>query len=169
MAKPEKEKTAPCILLVDDEAFVLQSWQAILAAAGMDNTHACSDSREVLDLMERLDVDLVVLDLIMPHLSGDSLLEQIRAGHPEVPVVMVTGMDDVSRAVECMKRGAFDYLLKPLGRERFISSIERALEFRELSNENRGLKRRFLTRRLEHPEAFSTIVTQNQEMHSLFL
>ena len=166
---PGEKTSSPSILLVDDEEYVLQGWKALLSAGGMDDVHTCSDSRKVLETMEQLDVDLVVLDLVMPHLPGDVLLDRIRVSFPGVPVIVVTGLDDVSLAVECMKRGAFDYLLKPLNRERFIGSIERALEFRELSNENRVLKRRFFSRKLERPEAFSAIVTQNEKMYSLFL
>jgi DNA-binding NtrC family response regulator len=165
-----REKTqSPSILLVDDEEFVLKSWVAILAAAGLENTHPCSDSRRVLEEIERLDAELVVLDLVLPHVSGEVLLGEIRTRFPHVPVIVVTGVGDVNLAVECMKRGAFDYLLKPVEIDRFTTGVERALEFRELSNENRVLKSRFLSRELEHPEAFSGIVTQNEKMNSLFL
>jgi DNA-binding NtrC family response regulator len=160
---------SPSILLVDDEEFVLRSWMAILAAAGLENTHPCSDSRKVLEEIERLDADLVVLDLVLPHVRGEVLLGEIRTRFPDVPVIVVTGMGDVNLAVECMKRGAFDYLQKPVEMDRFTTSVERGLEFRELSNENRVLKSRFLSRELEHPEAFSEIVTQDERMYSLFL
>lgn len=166
--RPERFFT-PSILLVDDEEYVLQSWKEILSAAGLENTHTCSDGRKVVDETQRLAVDLVVLDLLLPHVPGEVLLAEIRTRLPEVPVIVVTGSDDVGLAVDCMKRGAFDYLLKPLDHSRFIRSVERALEFRELSDENRVLKHRFLSRELEHPEAFAEIVTQDEKMYSLFL
>ena len=169
MSRPHGQKLPPSILLVDDEQYVLQSWKELLAAAGLGNTHGCSESPRVLAEIERLDVDLVVLDLLMPRIPGEVLLGEIRTKYPDVPVIVVTGVDDVALAVECMKKGAFDYLLKPLDRDRFISSVGHALEYRELSDENRVLKHRFLSGQLGHPEAFSAIVTQNQKMYSLFL
>jgi DNA-binding NtrC family response regulator len=119
--------------------------------------------------METNDIDVVALDVRMPHIPGDVLLPEIRSNHPDVPIIMISGLDDIELAVECMRNGSFDYMVKPVEESRLISGVRRALEMRELYNENLNLKRRFLSRELEHPEAFSTIVTHNEQMYSLFL
>ena len=86
----------PCpILLVDDEEYVLESWKDLLEANGLANVLTCADSRKVLETIGRGQVEVVVLDLIMPHLPGTELLSEIRKAYPDIPVIVVTGRDDV--------------------------------------------------------------------------
>jgi DNA-binding NtrC family response regulator len=104
----------------------------------------------------------------MPHLTGWNLLPQIVANHPQIPVVVITAIDEVDTAVQSMKIGAFDYLVKPVDDSRLVTTIRRAMELREIRDENVRLKRALLSDQLEHPEAFSTIVTRNNKMRSVF-
>jgi DNA-binding NtrC family response regulator len=156
------------ILLVDDECEVLESFELILNSGGFRHTIACRDSREVLPTVKSTPVDVVLLDLSMPYLSGQELLSAFAQKYPEIPVIIVTATDDLETAVECMKYGAFDYIVKPVEKMRLISGVRRAMERQGLARENRALKHRLLSSRIEHSEAFERIITRNSSMISLF-
>lgn len=160
--------TSPKVLLVDDEATVLLSSQMILGSAGIRNVQTIEDSRQLMPLLAQQDVALVVLDLFMPYISGTQLLPEIIREHPGIPVIVMTASQEIETAVACMKDGAFDYLVKPVEESRFVSSVRRALELGDLRRQMGALKRSLISDRLEHGEAFSSIVTVSRKMRSLF-
>ncbi|MBF0455154.1 MAG: sigma-54-dependent Fis family transcriptional regulator [Magnetococcales bacterium] len=161
-------QSLPAILLVDDDASVLFSSSVLLRGAGFSQVEALSDSRQVLSYLERHGVDLLVLDLFMPHLSGEQLLPEIRRAFPDLPVLVMTASDEVEIAVACMKVGAFDFLVKPVEENRFIATVRKALELRSLRRQVDGLKRSLLTGHLENESAFADIITCSQKMWALF-
>ena len=116
------------ILLVDDEEAMLRSLSAILLSNGLSNFVAIADSRELLPALAEQRFTLVLLDLIMPHVSGQQLLEVLVRDHPEMPVVVVTALGDAETATECMEMGALDYIVKPIEERRLISACRRAIE-----------------------------------------
>ena len=157
------------ILLVDDEAPWLRSLRMTLEGpGGMSNLMTLSDSREVMGVLDREDIGLVLLDLTMPHLSGQELLARIAEEHPEVTVVILSGLNQIETAVSCMRLGAFDYLVKTDEEDRILDSVRRAIRMQELQRENKEMHRRFFNDRLECPEAFAPIVTNNKTMRSIF-
>lgn len=157
------------ILLVDDEASFLRSLSiALERSGGITNIQRCQDSREVMAILERENIGLVTLDLTMPHLSGESLLAQIVEEHPEVGVIVISGLNQVETAVNCIKLGAFDYFVKTDEPDRLIAGIRRAIRLQELRQENQELRKRFLYDTLERPEAFAHIVTGDKGMRSVF-
>lgn len=152
------------VLLVDDEAAALELCRDALRSHGINNVILCQDSRQVRDIVRGRAIGVVLLDLRMPHLSGEDLLLQLSEEFPEVHVIIVTGINEVHAAVKCMKLGAFDYLVKPVEESRVATAALRAIQLRELKRENSLLKAHVLTRELEHPQAFSAIVTDNDDM-----
>jgi DNA-binding NtrC family response regulator len=156
------------VMLVDDETQALTSFEATLRSAGINHFVACGDSREVMSRLARQEIEILLLDLWMPHVSGEELLRQITAEYPDLSVVIVTGADDVETAVKCMRQGAFDYIVKPVEKSRLVSSVKRGIELRELHRENQLLKARVLSDRLSRPEAFAAIVTVSPAMRSIF-
>ncbi len=156
------------ILLVDDEEHFLLSAELTLSSNGIKNTRTCKDSSVVMDLLAETDFSLVALDINMPHLSGLDLLPAIVNKHPEIPVIMITAVNDVDSAVFCMKEGAFDYIVKPVDDTRLISSIKRGLELTEIRNENEMLKQSLLNVNIQNPDAFSEIVTHCSVIQSIF-
>lgn len=156
------------VLLVDDEVHILKSFEIALKSAGIKNLLTCSDPQQVLAILAEQKIFAMLLDLNMPGLRGQDILEHISAEHPDTPVIVITGNNDVDTAVQCMKYGAFDYMLKPVERSRLVSGVRRAIEMRELQYENYRLKQRILGKELDHPEAFAEIVTNNSTMLSLF-
>ena len=157
------------MLMVDDEAAWLRSLALTLKKeAGINNVLRCEDSREVMELLASVEVSMVLLDLTMPHLSGEELLEMITTDYPEVSVIVVSGVNQVETAVRCMHNGARDYFIKSDDAERLIGSIQRTLEYQRLQQENVRLKERVLQDRLDNPAVFSGIVTRNRRMQALF-
>ncbi len=156
------------VLLVDDEEPFLASAAFILKGEGITNVAACSDSRRVMPLLGEQDFSLVILDLTMPHITGAELLPQIIQQRPDTPVIIMTAVNEVESAVQCMKEGALDYLVKPLKGDTFIGAVTRALKFREVNAENTRLKQYVLSDKLAHPEAFSGIIAQGKAMQGIF-
>lgn len=156
------------VLVIDDEVDIITSVTMALRSSGVTNVASCGDARDVMALISEQKFSVVLLDLTMPHISGGELLSDIQTEHPEVPVIIVTGNNELDNAVRFMASGSFDYMVKPVEKSRLVSGVMRAIEIRELAIENKKLKERFLTGKLEHPDSFSHIITQNTRMQSLF-
>jgi len=88
--------------------------------------------------------------------------------YPEVPVIIITGLDQVETAVSCMKLGAYDFFTKVTEEERLVTGVKRAIDFSLLRRENSSLKEHFLEDKLNYPDAFSHIITHNKSMRSIF-
>jgi DNA-binding NtrC family response regulator len=156
------------VLIVDDEENAVRMMTNALRLGGLMQVIPCGDSREVMNILSEKEVGVVLLDLTMPNLPGDLLLPSIVEQFPDMPVIVVTGVNEVDMAVKCMRLGAFDYLAKPFEAQRFVSSVKRALELRELRAEYASLKEGLFSHELRHPEAFSAILTNSPKMFSVF-
>jgi DNA-binding NtrC family response regulator len=156
------------ILLVDDEEQFLFSVETSLNTSGINNIVLQSDSTKVLEMLEKDEYSLIVLDINMPGITGLELLPQIKDRFPEIPVIILTALNDVESAVESIKSGAYNYIVKPVDTTRLVTTIKGALEFREVLSENRRLKDYLLKDKIENPEAFEEIITKNKSMRSIF-
>jgi len=156
------------ILLVDDEEHFLLSVELTLTSNGITNIETCKDSRQVIQRLSNKYYSLVALDINMQYLSGIELLRQIASAYPEIPVIMITAVNDVDSAVLCIKEGAFDYVVKPITDTKLVTTIKRGLELAEVRNENEMLKQSLLRENVEHPEAFEGIVTRSAPLRSIF-
>jgi DNA-binding NtrC family response regulator len=116
------------VLVVGDEENFLNSMDFYLRSNGITHVDRCRDSREVIRLLERKKFSLILLDILMPHIRGSELLTQIFRQHPDIPVIVLAGINDAARAVECMKLGAFNYLTKPIDTKELIRTIRDALD-----------------------------------------
>jgi DNA-binding NtrC family response regulator len=165
MTKSEDES----ILIVDDDITALTLYETILKNAGYDKIIVSSDGREVADRLRDNNVSLVLLDINMPGMTGIEVLEVITEDHPSLPVIMITGDEDLQTVVKCMKIGAYDYLNKPPDQTRLITAVHHALEWRDLNSELFAMGSRVLNRdSLEKPQAFSSMVTGSDTMLSVF-
>ncbi len=157
------------VLLVDDEKPWLRSLSlALERLGGINNLIQCNDSRRVMGILADQAVSVVLLDLTMPHLSGEKILAQIVENYPELPVIILTGVNQIEISVRCIKAGAYDYLVKTVEEERLIGSVKRAIQLLEIKNENRKLRQHFLEDSLKNPQAFSAIPTQSPKMKAIF-
>ncbi len=163
------------VLIVDDEEQILLSYMAMMRTAGIENVMTMNYSRDVMQFLDKQDASVIVLDLNMPYISGMELLEKIRHDFPDLSVIIVTATNEIEQAVECMKQGAFDYLVKPVEKSRLVSSIKKAVELNALRGEVSSLKQHvlslrqhLLTDKLEYESAFASIYTNSKKMRSVF-
>jgi len=156
------------ILLVDDEQDFLFSAELILKSERINHVQTCSDSRKVKQLIKENQYSLFLFDMSMPHVSGFELLKMVKESVPNVPVIILTALHDVELAVNSMKLGAFEYLLKPVQDSSLVGAINRALEHNAILDENSKLKQMLLDGSLKHPEHFKDIITQSEKFKALF-
>ena len=124
------------ILIVDDEEAIRQSVRSTLEGAGFLCVEADSATQAISELQGRDSWSLLLSDLVMPGMDGIALLAHVRQKYALLPVVMVTGVHDLSVALEAMRKGAYDYLLKPFQKEQLLAVVRRALEKHRLELEN---------------------------------
>jgi len=125
------------VLVVDDELPVRTMVAAALERQGYVIQQA-SGGRDALEALELHSFDLVLTDIVMNDVNGIALLERIHALQPNLPVVMVTAVHDISIAIDSMRRGAYDYLLKPFERDQLLATVERALNHRQALEETQS-------------------------------
>src|SRR5690242_14300853 len=126
------------ILVVDDEEAIREVVTSMLGSAGYKCQQASSGKEALAILDSGGQFELILSDLMMAELDGIGLLERTKEKYPDMPVVMVTAVHDISVALKAIRNGAYDYLLKPFEREQLINTVRRALENRRLKLENRA-------------------------------
>jgi len=156
------------ILIVDDDIALLTSIKAMLVSIGMPEPALVSDARRVMALLREHPYQLVMIDLIMPHIKGMDLLEEIKREFPFIECVMITAVDDVSSAVQAMRFGAYDYMVKPLRRERLVITINNALEKHGIRRSVMLLERSPGFSNLVNPSAFREMIAADDSMASVF-
>lgn len=162
-----KMKNCP-IMLVDDEPAELEAYSLLLTSMGMNNITTLSDSRKVLHTLENMQPPVLFLDLNMPHMSGQEVLRELKKQKPQIPVIIVTADSEIETAVECLKLGAQDYLVKPIDLKMFSSALRNALEIGLLRNEVMSLKGISFGSKEYSNRAFDKIVTKSPLMFGLF-
>lgn len=124
------------ILVVDDEETIREIVSSMLSGANFQSRQAASGAEALSILESGGEFDLVLSDLMMAEMDGIALLEKSKERFPDVPVVMVTAVHDLSVALQALRNGAYDYLLKPFERDQLLATVRRALEHRRLKREN---------------------------------
>jgi len=128
------------ILVVDDEEIVIRSCLRILGDDGDCEVEAVQDGLEALKKIDDGHYDVLILDIMMPRMDGLEVLRRVKETHPDIDVIMVTGLSQIETAVRSMKLGAFDYLPKPFDPDELKLVVKRALERRQLLQENLELR-----------------------------
>jgi putative nucleotidyltransferase with HDIG domain len=124
------------ILIVDDEEAIREVVSTLLEALGY-----VSNGRLAVKFLQQHPVDLVLSDMMMPEMDGQSLVDWLRRAEPDIPAIMVTAVHDLSTALDAIRKGAYDYILKPFEKDQLYMSVRRALEHRRLVLENRNYQR----------------------------
>jgi response regulator RpfG family c-di-GMP phosphodiesterase len=124
------------ILVVDDEDLIREIICSVLKQAGFICHPVTSGAQALTTLQSDSNFAVVVSDVIMDGMDGLTLLSKVRSDYPDIPVVMVTAVHDISVALAAIRNGAYDYLLKPFEREQLLASVRRAVENRRLKAEN---------------------------------
>ena len=126
------------ILIVDDEEAIREIVHSMLTLSGFRCQQAASGAEALALLESGEEFELILTDLMMGGMDGIALLERTKEKYPDMPVVMVTAVHDISVALAAIRNGAYDYLLKPFEREQLLAIVRRALENRRLKTENRA-------------------------------
>lgn len=156
------------VILVDDDQSELDAYGFLLESMGVKNIIPIADSRKLLPIMDKFHSCVLFLDLNMPHKPGKQVLVEVREKYPHTPIIICTANSDIEMAVECLKLGAHDYLVKPININTFGSALRNALEICALRNEVMTLKGLSFSKNLNTPGHFSKIITQNPTMTGLF-
>jgi DNA-binding NtrC family response regulator len=127
------------ILIVDDEPLIRKSLYEILKIAGFD-TYTAVNAEEATVLFEKRSFDIVITDMKLPKMNGLELLSFIKDISPTTEVILITGFGSIETAVEAMKKGAFDYITKPIVDEEIKIHIDKIIEKKRLLEENQGLR-----------------------------
>src|SRR5512134_2727141 len=135
VAQRNGEQVAQRILIVDDEESIRSSLRRLLDYKGYE-TLTAEDGPRALELLADKNVDVVLLDIKMPRMDGIEVLQKIRESRADVSVVMISAHGTFETAVECTKKGAFDFLGKPLDQERVLLTVRNAIEQRQLVRRN---------------------------------
>lgn len=157
------------VFIIDDEEQFLYSISLSLRANGISNVITCMTGMKAKEYISTIAFSVIVLDVNLPDIHGPQLLDEIMELCPETPVVMVTAVDKAEIAVDCIKKGAMDYLVKPFDNDKMLAVLRNAISNRELHGENEALKGYLLGNELKRPDAFKKIVTKDNRMRSLFL
>lgn len=150
--------TSPTILAVDDQSIFLFLLENHLREKGFTPLIA-SSAMEALSILENQQVDLIISDLMMPEMDGLQLTERVKSLHPSIPIIVITAHGSVESAVIAMRRGAFDYLVKPYDPDDLQITIQRALSYNHAIRENEQI-----AGMLRDRFTFQSIVTVNSAM-----
>jgi DNA-binding NtrC family response regulator len=156
------------VLVLDDDETVRTMIALRLGKAGIDNVVASGDASEASALVLGEGASLIFLDLFLPLDSGEGLLREFTRAAPAAPVIVITGASDTQTIVRCMRAGASDYLVKPIDETRLLVSAWNALAAFELRREAAGFRDRVIGGRLERPELFDAIATEDPGMLAIF-
>jgi DNA-binding NtrC family response regulator len=151
------------ILIVDDEEVLRDVLETVLHREGFDIVLAASGEEALSVLDSDADIDLIILDVMLPGISGIDTLRAIRISNPQLPVIVITAFSSIDGAIEAMKHGAFHYIPKPFKNEEVILTVNKALEQRRLSRENERLKAE-----LSEKYAYSNIIGKSEAMRKIF-
>ncbi len=147
------------IIIIDDERDFLDSVKRGLIISGFKSVHLENDPRRATFIIEQGEAfDIALIDVTMPHMNGVEVLEAIKNISPNMECIMVTAVNEARIAVECLKKGAYDYLVKPISREDLLLTITHALERKRLLDILDMVKRE-APPKLSHSEAFKPIIT----------
>ena len=138
---------APRVLIVDDEPDMRWVIRGVFEDEDFELAEA-SNGREALEVMETFDPDVVLTDIIMPEMDGQALLHECKSRDADLPVILISAVEDIEVAVRAMKDGAFDYMAKPFDGERLLVTTSRAAEQRRLRRELEELRGQLRTRNL---------------------
>jgi len=150
------------ILIADDEEIVIRSCLRILSEDEY-NIDTAQNGLEAIEKVAANDYDMLILDIMMPKLTGMEVLQRVKETHPDMDVIMITGLNQIDTAVKAMKLGAFDYLPKPFDPEELEMVVTRAFERRQLLQENVNLKKEVSAR-----YSFENIIGSSPPMQNVF-
>jgi DNA-binding NtrC family response regulator len=150
------------VLIIDDEEVLQDVLTALLRKEG-HVTHSAFSGEEGLEVLDREDIDLVLLDLMLPGMHGMQVLKEMRRRHADVVVVVITAFSSIETAIEAMREGAFHYIAKPFKNEEVLLTLRKGLEQRRLATENKSLREQ-----LRQRFGFDNIIGKGKPMQQVY-
>lgn len=147
------------ILLVDDDPFVLKYVSLFLTEKGYI-VNSFERTQDAIDMLYKNKIDVVLTDIKMPEISGIELLEKIRSFEPELPVILMTAYADLEIAIAAIKKGAYDFIMKPFEPEYLVHAIEKAIRYKRFLQMEKDYKKRI-------EEMNAEILNMNREMENI--
>src|SRR5271170_5435069 len=157
------------ILVVDDEETIREIVSQMLGGAHFQTRQAASGIEALSILESGEEFDLVLSDLMMAEMDGIALLERSKERYPDMPVVMVTAVHDIQVALQALRNGAYDYLLKPFEREQLLATVRRALENRRLKRENDAYRTNLETLVAARTQQWKTALSSLEKSYDITL
>jgi DNA-binding NtrC family response regulator len=155
------------ILIVDDDIGFMESVRRTLITNNCTNVMMLDDSRKIISELDRGGISVILLDWIMPHVSGAELLQEVISSHPAIPVIIMTAVTDAETIVNCIRQGAFDYITKPLDENRLLSCLNKAVQVSAYEERIQRLTAYLQGAPVARPELFDDIVTNSPKMHGV--
>ncbi len=152
------------ILIVDDEPLIRESLYEILRIDGY-KAHMAQSGEEAVDIVRSEKMDIVVADMKLPKMNGLELLDQLKKENPDIEVILITGFGTIESAVEAMKKGAYDYITKPINDQEIKMIINKIVEKKEILKENKNLREIIAQ---TTPSSFCNLVGVSEKMQKVY-
>lgn len=159
----------PKILLVDDNQAVLNFLKIFLMQSGKYEITTLQDSTKAFDLLNKVQFEVLLLDMDMPNVTGLDILKFINENKINVTTIVLTGVEDIDLAISAMKLGTYDYMLKPIEEKKLINTIDASLESRKINKVEIDSLQNLVFEGLTHQDIFKDIITNDEKMVKIFL
>ena len=156
------------ILLADKDNDFLFSFKVILEREGYGKLFLAENEKDLQIHLENHDIQILFLDLNLSQSEGLELLSRIRQINPGLQIIIITADNNIEKAVECMKEGAYDYIIKPIDRNRVLITLDKLLNHLLIKEDVSNLQKAYFTGELKNEKCFSEILTRSPKMRSAF-
>jgi DNA-binding NtrC family response regulator len=156
------------IAIIDDEKDITSAYEIYLRRSGVKDYIISNDPLEYLNNLKDIKADVVFLDLRMPGLTGEELLDEIMSIYPDTSAFIISGNDEVETAVRCIKKGALDYIVKPIDKARFQTALLKGQEMFNIKSELSEMRSHLLENKEYKSDNFKDIITRNKNMQDVF-
>lgn len=156
------------ILVIDDDRAILNFMRIFLLQSGKFEVHTLQESAKAYDLLENETFDVLLLDMDMPHVGGLDILKYIKKNNISIVPIVLTGVEDIDLAINAMKMGSRDYMLKPIDGKKLLDTIDAAVVGIELMHKEDATSEPLSIDTLKSKEVFESIITQDEKMLKIF-
>ncbi|MFC1694217.1 sigma-54-dependent transcriptional regulator [Candidatus Latescibacterota bacterium] len=156
------------ILAVDDDQAILNFLKILILQTGKYKIHTLQDSTKVFDVLKNGDFDFLLLDMYMPNVSGLDILKHIKENQIDIKTIVITGVEEIDLAINAMKLGTYDYLLKPIDEKKLLDLLEVSVYKLPLKKSDKKAIGSSKHPRIKVNEAFKDIITKNRKMFEIF-
>lgn len=156
------------ILVIDDDRAVLNFMRIFLLQSGKFNVQTLQDSSRAYEMLDKEEFDILLLDMDMPRVSGLDILKHIKENNISIITIVLTGVEDIDLAINAMKLGSSDYMLKPIDEKKLMDILESAAEDIDLTKGEESAAEPLSIEKLKFKEAFKDIITQDEKMLKIF-